>query len=258
MDQVKMEELKSAKTGKTDSAEVLVTEVVPHATVPRSVPKRASHKDARLFFNRELSWLDFNWRVLYQAIDPRFPLLERVRFLSIAASNLDEFFRKRIGGLKRQAAAGVHKLSPDGRNPNEQLGLSRAAVLEMNRELSEAWEKILKPEMKARAGIRVLSYDGLTNAQREWLRDYFHSHIFPILTPLAVDPGHPFPFISNLSLSLAITLRHPKRDTEHFARLKVPTSRERWIRLEDGKGYVAVEQVIANNIQVAFSWGWMS
>ena len=248
----KQAELKRAASDETDAKEAPCLEVVPRATVPRSVPKRASQKDARLYFNRELSWLDFNWRVLYQAIDTRFPLLERVRFVSIAASNLDEFFRKRVGGLKRQAAAGVYRLSPDGRSPAEQLDLARTAVLEMNRVVSETWEKILKPDMASKAGIRVLRYTDLTNAQKEWLHDYFLSHIFPILTPLAVDPGHPFPFISNLSLSLAVSLRHPARHTEHFARLKVPTSRGRWIRLEDGKGYVTVEQVISNNIHELF------
>ena len=225
--------------------------VVPKAVSPAPVPKRATHSDPRLYFNRELSWLDFNWRVLYQAMDERNPLLERVRFLAITANNLDEFFRKRLGGLKRQAAAGVQKLSPDGRTPEEQIGLCQNAAQPMYRMIGELWVRTLKPALSA-DGIRVLDYAGLDNQQKAYLHEYFISHIFPILTPLAVDPGHPFPFISNLSLSLAVTLRHRKRGTEHFARLKVPTSRGRWVRLPGSFDFVPVEQVIANNIEELF------
>ncbi len=225
--------------------------VVPKAVAPSPVPKRAQLADPRLYFNRELSWLDFNWRVLYQAIDERNPLLERVRFLAITASNLDEFFRKRLGGLKRQAAAGVQRLSPDGRTPEQQIGLSQNAAQPMYRRIGEAWVRTLKPAL-ASEGIRILDYAELDAQQRAYLHEVFLSHIFPILTPLAVDPGHPFPFISNLSLSLAVTLRHRKRGTEHFARLKVPTSRGRWIRLQGAHDFVPVEQVIANNIDELF------
>lgn len=236
----------------SNGEQVRLAEVVPHATVSRAVPKRAALSDSRLYFNRELSWLDFNWRVLYQAMDERTPLLERVRFLSITSSNLDEFFRKRVGGLKRQVAAGVHKLSPDGRTPLEQLELARPAVQEMSRKISEVWEQQLKPQLASEANIRIYQYNELNKAKKQWLRDHFHAHIFPVLTPLAVDPGHPFPFISNLSLSLAVMLRHPKRDTEHFARLKVPSNQDRWIKLDDDHGYISLEQVIANNISDLF------
>lgn len=225
---------------------------VPGATSPRPVPRNATLDHPHLFFNRELSWLDFNWRVLYQAIDERTPLLERVRFLAITSSNLDEFFRKRVGGLKRQAAAGVRVLSPDGRTPHEQLELIRAAVLPMYTTMNELWEQTLKPELAARADVHIVSYEDLSSTQRERLHRYFQAHIFPILTPLAVDPGHPFPFISNLSLSLAIILRHPTRGTEHFARLKVPTSQGRWVPLEEPYHYVPLEQVIAHNLHELF------
>lgn len=225
---------------------------VPRATVPRTVPRRASLSDARLYFSRELSWLDFNWRVLYQATDSANPLLERVRFLSITVSNLDEYFRKRIGGLKRQTAAGVHRLSQDGRSAGEQLAMSRTAIQIMYSRLSDVWEKELKPELARAAGIRILDYKDLSAARKQWLHDYFSANIFPILTPLAFDPGHPFPFLSNMSLSLAVTLRHPNRGTEHFARLKVPTTDERWIRLEKENTFVPVEQVIAHNIEDLF------
>lgn len=225
---------------------------VPKATSPRPVPKGAPLDHPHLFFNRELSWLDFNWRVLYQAIDDRTPLLERVRFLSITSSNLDEFFRKRVGGLKRQAAAGVRALSPDGRSAQEQLALIRAAVLPMYQTMNKLWEETLKPGLASHAGIHIVDYPSLTTAQRKRLHEHFQSNIFPILTPLAVDQGHPFPFISNLSLSLAVMLRHPTRGTEHFARLKVPTSRGRWVPLEEPFHYVPLEDVIANNLHELF------
>lgn len=229
-----------------------LTDLVPSATRPRVVPQRVSPEDSRLLLNREMSWLDFNWRVLHQARDARQPLLERVRFLAITASNLDEFFRKRVGGLKRQAAAGVQRPSPDGRSPNEQLRFARDAVLVMSAALSDTWEKDLKPALKDKARIHVADYPSLTPAQQDEVCAFFSAHIFPILTPLAVDPGHPFPFISNLSLSLAVTLRHPGRSTEHFARLKVPTGRGRFVPLSDGETFVPVEQVIAHNIGELF------
>ena len=221
---------------------------VPKATSPRPVPKGAPLDHPHLFFNRELSWLDFNWRVIQQAIDERTPILERVRFLAIASTNLDEFFRKRVGGLKRQAAAGVRALSPDGRTPQEQLSLIRSAVLPMYHTMNKLWEETLKPALVEQAGIQIIHYGQLTSEQREKLHLYFQANIFPILTPLAVDPGHPFPFISNLSLSLAVLLRHPTRGTEHFARLKVPTSRGRWVALDEPYHYVPLEQVIAHNL----------
>ncbi|GIV61191.1 MAG: polyphosphate kinase [Rhodothermaceae bacterium] len=229
-----------------------LTFAVPRATSPRSVPKRAALSDSRLYFNRELSWLDFNWRVLYQALDERVPLLERVRFLAITASNLDEFFRKRVGGLRRQKAAGVQRLSPDGRTPEEQLRLISRAVRPMYRTLTETWEQTLKLLLREKAGIHIRDYASLEATQKAALHRYFMANVFPILTPLAVDPGHPFPFISNLSLSLAVTLRHPTRGTEHFARLKVPTSRGRWVPLSEPLHFVPLEQVIAANVHELF------
>ncbi|MEX2399423.1 MAG: polyphosphate kinase 1 [Rhodothermales bacterium] len=225
---------------------------VPTATSPRGVPKDASLEHPHLFFNRELSWLDFNWRVLYQAIDERTPLLERVRFLAITSTNLDEFFRKRIGGLKRQAAAGVRARSPEGRSAKEQLDLIRDAVHPMYSTMNETWETRLRPRLAEQAGVHIESYDALSSRQKERLHRYFQAHVFPILTPLAVDPGHPFPFISNLSLSLAVMLRHPARGTEHFARLKVPTSKGRWVPLEEPHHYVPIEQVIKHNLHELF------
>ena len=222
------------------------------AVVPSEVPEDPSLDDPSLYFNRELSWIDFNSRVLFQAMDERVPLLERVRFVAITANNLDEFYRKRIGGLKRQLGAGVRALSPDGRTPREQLDLSTDAALAMQRELSRLWEDELRPDL-AEAGVVVREYDDLEDEEQAALDRIFRETIFPILTPLAVDSGHPFPFISNLSLSLAVTLRHPTRGTEHFARLKVPTGRGRFLEVAGTDHHVvAVEDVIANNAEELF------
>ena len=228
-------------------------ENLPRAVAPRPVPDDASLDDPSLYFNRELSWLDFNWRVLYQAMDERTPLLERLRFLAITATNLDEFFRKRVGGLKRQRAAGVTRLSADGRSPDDQLALIPDAVRPMYRLLGSTWADRLEPALRERAHLHIRDYDTLTDAQQARLHRHFQANIFPVLTPLAVDPGRPFPFISNLSLSLAVMLRHPTRGTEHFARVKVPRNRGRWLPLEDEPmHFVPVEQVVAHNIHELF------
>lgn len=226
---------------------------LPVAARPQPVPERASLKHPSLYFNQELGWLDFNWRVLHLALDRRTPLLERVRFVAITASNLDEFTQKRIGGLKRQEAAGVRKLSPDGRTPTEQLALVRQAVLIMHRTMTQLWEEELKTALQTGAGIIICDYDDLSTQQREQLHDYFQKQIYPILTPLTVDPGHPFPFISNLSLSLAILLRHPRRGSIHFARLKLPP--QRWLPVENeggAKQFLPVEQLVAHHIGELF------
>jgi len=187
--------------------------------------------DPALYFNRELSWLDFNWRVVHQAMDARVPLLERVRFLAIAESNLDEFFAKRVGGLRRQWEEGVRQPSPDGRTPGEQLALIRVAAENMHRTMTALWQDTLKPALEREAGLVIATYAALSAAQQREMDAYFRTNIYPILTPLAVDPGHPFPFISSQSLSLAVLLEHPVRGTRHFARVKIPTDRQRWIPL---------------------------
>jgi polyphosphate kinase len=227
-------------------------DVIPNPHVARPVPDEAALDHQALYFNRELSWLSFNWRVLYQAMDERTPLLERVRFLAITASNLDEFFRKRVGGLKRQVAAGVTKLSPDGRSPETQLELIGEAVRPMYDALGTTWREQIAPQLDDAMGLRVRNYSTLTPAQRQHLHDHFKANIFPVLTPLAVDPGRPFPFISNQSLSLAVILRHPTRGTEHFARVKVPRNRGRWLPLDEPLQFVPIEQVVAHNVHELF------
>ena len=176
---------------------------LPKATVPAEIIKVPEIDHPDLYFNRELSWLDFNWRVLFLSMDKRVPLLERVRFLSVASSNLDEFFRTRVGGLKRQMAAGVPLLSPDGRTPVEQILLIAQAVPSMYKAMGAVWNNDLRPAMRNDADVWIKKFSELTSSERHRVNKYFHEQLFPILTPLAVDPGHPFPFISNLSLSLA-------------------------------------------------------
>ncbi len=230
---------------------------IPCAVCPQLVPDQFALDDPSLYFNQELSWLDFNWRVLWLALDARTPLLERVRFAAITASNLDEFYQKRVGGLKRQKAAGVRKLTPDGRTPEEQLELIRPAARLMHQTMTATWERELKPALADQADVVICDYDDLNIEQRYMLRKYFQTHFYSILTPLTVDPGHPFPFISNLSLSLAILLRHPQWRTTHFARLKVPMNHGRWLRLpgttgDDRRYYLPVEQLIMHNASELF------
>jgi polyphosphate kinase len=228
---------------------------IPKTVKAQPVPVGAELDDPALYFNRELGWIDFNWRVLYLAIDERTPLLERVRFVAITASNLDEFVQKRVGGLKRQEWAGVRALSPDGRTPTEQLELLREAIPVMQQTMTKTWEQTLKPLLREQANIRIYNYAELTSRQREILHDYFRAEIYPILTPLTVDPGHPFPFISNLSLSLAILLQHPENETTHFARLKMPATR--WIPVEVAEdktafAFLPVEQLITHHLDELF------
>jgi polyphosphate kinase len=238
--------------GRGDGVATVDVERLPRAVAPQPIPPEAELDHPSLFFNRELSWLDYNWRVLHVAQNPRTPLLERVRFLGIAASNLDGFVRKRIGGLKRQAAADVTTLSPDGRTPEEQLALIAEAIQPLYRALGTTWRNQLAPALQDDIGLAVRDYHSLSTDQQEQLETYFRKNIFPILTPLAVDPGRPFPFISNMSLSLAVVLRHPKRNSQHFARVKVPTSRKRWLPLEAPLQFVPIEQVIAHHADELF------
>ena len=217
---------------------------VPRAVHPREVPADLPLDHPYLYFNRELSWIDFNWRVLAQAMDRRVPLLERARYLAITQSNLDEFFGKRVGGLWRQKAAGVTRLSPDGRTPEEQLVLIREGVLPMQEAMSTAWEQHVRPALEREAGIRLFAYEELDDAARDSVRVLFRTQIYPILTPLAADPGHPFPFISNLSHSFAVVLKHPANGTEHFARVKIPPRHARWIGVGPPLHFIALEDVI--------------
>ena len=176
--------------------------------------------DPSLFINRELSLLDFQRRVLEEAQDSANPLLDRVMFLSFVGSNVDEFFMVRVAGLKRQIEKGVMESGPDGMSPAEQLRAIRASVIRLNRAAHECWARELVPAL-AKAGLRIADIADLTEDQRNFVNTYFQDTIFPTLTPLAFDPGRPFPHMSNLSLNLAVVLRGAD-GIEHFARVKIP------------------------------------
>jgi polyphosphate kinase len=227
--------------------------LLPLAVRALPVPPAPELDDPSLYFNRDLSWIDFNWRVLYQALDERTPLLERARFLAITQRNLDEFIAKRVGGLQAQLHAGVTRLSPDGLTPREQLHLLRSAILSMQNRMANLWEGDLQHRIEHETGATIVSaWDQLTQPAREELSALFRSTIYPILTPLAVDPGHPFPFISHLSLSLAIVLEDAQRGTQHFARVKLPLNRGRWVKFGNGLQFIAIETLIAEHIGELF------
>lgn len=223
---------------------------LPKAASPRTVPEGAALDHPTLYFNRELGDIDFNGRVLWQAMDERNPLLERVRYLAIVASNMDEFFQKRVGGLLRQQAAGVVETSPDGRLPEEQLELIRRSTRELQRHMHELWETGLRPELKS-AGVHVVQYDELNADERTRAERHFHSNIYPIVTPLAVDSGRPFPLISNLSLSLAVSLEPSTPGKNLFVRLKVPQSLGRWYEVGERR-YLPIEQLLRHHVRSFF------
>ncbi|MFN5515775.1 MAG: polyphosphate kinase 1 [Cyanobacteriota bacterium] len=219
-------------------------------------------KDPQYYFNRELSWIAFNYRVLAEGLDERTPLLERLKFLAIFSSNLDEFFMVRVAVLKQQLEAQVTKLTPDGRGPQTQLDEISERLRPLIQEQDRAFEYTLKPQL-AREGIHLINYVDLSQEERAYLHQFFKEHIFPVLTPLAVDPSHPFPYISNLSLNLAVVVRNPDTEEELFARVKVPQSLPRFVSLPaevcrpQGDSHwvwtgVPLEQVVAHNLEALF------
>src|SRR4051812_4582859 len=210
-------------------------------TAPREVPALDSPE---LFANREISWLQFNERVLELAEDERTPLLERVKFLSIYASNLDEFFMVRVAGLHDQVDAGIDARGPDGLSARETLERIAERHLELCRRHSAAWEDGVRPAL-AGEGIRVVDVAGCSPDEVESIDRLFSEQIFPVLPPLAVGPGRPFPYISNLSLSIGVFVRDPVSEVETFARVKVPKEvLPRFVPIADG-AFVPLEAVIA-------------
>lgn len=187
-------------------------------------------RDPQYYISRELTWLEFNDRVLHEAMDERTPLIERLKFMAIFSSNLDEFFMVRIASIAEQIEAKVSPVTPDGRTPTEQLAVASARVQELVTEQHQHFEQVLRPAMHEQ-GIYLLDYFDLNQEQCSYLQSYFEEQIFPVLTPLAVDPGHPFPYISNLSLNLAVVIKHPDTGEELFARVKVPKVLPRFINL---------------------------
>ncbi len=206
------------------------------------------------YLNRELSWLAFNARVLALAKDTTVPLLERVRFLSIFSSNLDEFFQVRVAGVKDQVAGEVAVRSPDGRLPEEQLAAILDSVRSLSSEKQHIFSEYVRPEMVAN-GILRHQVDELGETDRVYVSELFENRIFPVLTPLAIDPGHPFPYISDLSLNLAVTLRDPTTNRTRFARIKIPGTFPRYIGLPSApeSHFVLLEDVISHHLDTLFS-----
>ena len=213
-------------------------------TVPAEPPQ------ARLL-NRELSWLDFDERILALADRTSLPVLERAKFFAIFSDNLDEFFQVRVGSLKVSLEAGVRSTGSDEETTGDRLSRINARVRELVAKRDESFAKRLMPDLAA-AGIRISSWDNLDAADRAYLDALFEEQVFPILTPLAVDPAHPFPYISNLSLNLAVVVRSPGELTRRIARVKVPQSLPRFVMLPDGERFLPLEQLIAGRLDALF------
>ena len=203
------------------------------------------------FLNRELSQIDFNARVLALAEDESAPLLERAKFLAIYASNTDEFYQVRVAGLKQQAAAGIRTRSADGLMPQEQLSAIASKVVPLAERHARVFTDQVMPALRE-AGVKVIRWSELELSQREELNKMFREKIFPVLTPLAVDAGRPFPYISNLSLNLAVLVRDPSAGRMHFARIKVPPLLPRFVSFSEGRGFTPLEDVIAANLDQLF------
>ena len=208
--------------------------------------------DSQWYLNRELTWLEFNRRVLHEAIDERTPLLERLKFVAIVSGNLDEFYMKRIGGLKQQIGAGLHELTLDGRTPLQQVTECRSMIREIEAQKRDAF-KTVRQLLEAK-GIVIESYDTLSAKEKKQLREHYYTNIYPLLTPQSIDPAHPFPFISNLSLNLLVALRYPKARETSLARVKVPVGlgTPRFIRVGKGDHFIPLEQVMMNNLDMLF------
>ncbi|QOV91384.1 polyphosphate kinase 1 [Humisphaera borealis] len=200
------------------------------SSVPDAVASPPGEVSPEEFLNRDTSWLEFNRRVLHEALDSRTPLLERVRFLGIFSSNLDEYFMKRVGGLKRQMLRGWNQQSPDGMTPAQTLAAIRNMVVPLLKQQGDCFTGEIRPLLAAQ-GIHLLTWADLNEEERANGAKYFSANVFPVLTPLAVDPGNPFPFISNLSTSLGVVLHHPDRNDNLFARVKVPEGMPGWVQV---------------------------
>ncbi len=228
---------------------VSASEPVPEPPEPEDLDLH----DTSLYFGRELSWLDFNDRVLGLVEDPAQPLLERVKLAAIWSSNLDEFFQIRVAGVHDQIDAGLVETGPDGLTPTQTIDAIREGVLAQQQRLEDAVLRTLFPAL-AEHGIRIVNWDDIGDAGRAALGERFRRQIFPVLTPLAVGAGRPFPYISSLSLSLAVVVRDPARDEQTFARVKVPTEMlPRFVALDDDPlTFIAMEEVIAANLETLF------
>jgi polyphosphate kinase len=231
----------------SDSAIGAVPGRVPAIRLPATVEAN----DPARFLNRDIEWLEFNARVLDVAADERTPLLERLRFLSIYSANLDEFFMKRVGVVKRQIEAGVSGPVPEALSPQQQLDGIRARVATLGHRQAIILRERLLPAL-APHGIRMLRWEQLSDPQRAEAEAWFRRSVFPILTPLAVDPGHRFPFISNMSVSLGVMLRRPGESEQLFARVKVPDVPTRLYRFEGGSDFIPVQDIVEHNLDDLF------
>jgi polyphosphate kinase len=225
-------------------------------TMAITLPVSRDGLSADRFLDRELSWLAFNRRVLELAQDPKMHLLERVNFLSIFSSNLDEFFMVRVAGLKRRLATGLAVKSPSGLSPKEVLTKISEQAHELQLAHAKLFLEVIEPELE-KHGINLVRWNELRDDEKLSLQDYFQSHIFPVLTPLAVDPAHPFPYISGLSLNLAVVLQNPGTEKEHFARVKVPPLLPRFVLIpnpekNEGVRYVPLEDIIGEFLGLLF------
>jgi polyphosphate kinase len=224
-------------------------------------PPKASHRGTGTeasstaprsrFLNRELSWLDFNHRVLALAEDEARPILERAQFVAIFGRNLDEFFQIRVSGLREQVVAGVRGTSPDGMTPREQLDAIRDRVVDLVERQTQVFEREIRPRLKE-ADLEIVDWDELKKGQREDLTEVFEERVYPVLTPLAVDPSHPFPYISDLSLNLAVVVRDPETALKRFARVKIPPLLPRFIQAPGTRRFVPLEQLVAAHLDRLF------
>jgi polyphosphate kinase len=229
-----------------------IRDVPPPEPVPAVEPDASDLDNSRLFNNRELSWIEFNTRVLELAEQDDMPLMERLKFLAIFTSNLDEFFTIRVAGLHDQVDAGLHDPGPDGRTPSQVIDELRERILGLNERQTRCSQDAVRPAL-AEHGICIVGMDDVGPDEREALNERFRRQIFPVLTPLAVGLGRPFPYISNLSLSLAVLVRDPQTQVTTFARVKVPKEMlPRFVPAGEGTTFVALEQLIAANLDALF------
>ncbi len=244
----------------TTGAVSSVTDSMPIADCPSS--SLLDITDPQCYFNRELSWIEFNRRVLHEACSPSTPLLERLKFLAIFSSNLDEYFMVRLAAMKQQVEAQVSRLSLDGKTPEQQLAMAYQRLHPLVTEQHQHFEREIRPRL-TEYGVYILDYIDLNQEQRGYLKQFFEERVFPVLTPLAIDPSHPFPYISNLSLSLAVVIKNTTTGQDLFARVKVPNILPRFISLPIAPPTaqktadtvwvgVPLEQVIAHNLDQLF------
>ena len=253
-----VENAMSQKSSKSEDKDLLDAKLIvdigkDELVIPTSKETWSLSKP-ELYLNRELTWLNFNRRVLCEAEDKKNPLLERVKFLAIVSSNTDDFFMKRIGGFKQLIEAKVQELSVDGRTPVQQLHRCYVAIKEIEGKKSALFQNILS-QLKNHA-IYLLTYNELTRSDKETLRDFFIENIFPLLTPQSIDSAHPFPFISNLSLNLLVTLSQPLQEEFSLARVKIPIGPDipRFVQVgnDEQHRFVKVEELIQNNLDLLF------